>query len=192
MDACQIAIRPYAPADAHEWVRCRVWAFLRSAYFDDVVTSKPTYDDAPRVELVATADERIVGLIDVVLYADGLATIETIAVAPEVSRSGVGTALLEGALARLPANVTVLDAWTREDDEANGWYKANGFDETYRYLHVYADQQELETAMVTALHGMRPIQGWFHTDIKNETALRQLFKRIYSCRRYERSISRVR
>jgi ribosomal protein S18 acetylase RimI-like enzyme len=129
------SVRDYEPGDQAGWLRCRTLAFLETSYFDDVFTAKPIYT-TPAIELVA-AGEAVVGLIDVAI--DGpLATIETIAVHPDVARTGIGSALIEAALTRLPAEVATLDAWTREDDAANGWYRSHGFVETFRYLHVFA------------------------------------------------------
>jgi hypothetical protein len=58
------SIRPYQPADEPQWLRCRVLAFLDTAYFDDVQREKKRYAN-PSIELVAALDQHILGLIDV-------------------------------------------------------------------------------------------------------------------------------
>ncbi|MFI9555284.1 GNAT family N-acetyltransferase [Nonomuraea endophytica] len=132
-------LRDYARADEPSWLRCRVLAFLSTAYFDDVAPAKPLVT-APGFELVAV-DRRatVLGLMDVAVEGE-LATIETVAVHPDHQHAGIGRALLEQAMTRvrtMPA-VTTLDAWTRDDPDALRWYRAMGFRESDHYLHVYA------------------------------------------------------
>ena len=50
--------------------------------------------------------------------------------------------LLEAATTRLARlGAKDLDAWTREDTAALHWYVSNGFAQTDRYLHVYANDE---------------------------------------------------
>lgn len=187
--ATAVTIRDYSPLDEQDWLRCRVLGFLATAYFDDVLTKKPAYD-GPAVEIIAASAGAVVGIIDVVV-ADELATIETIAVQPDVARRGVGSLLLGEVLRRLPGNVRALDAWTRDDEPANKWYLSNGFREEFRYLHVYAkDDQETGTAIVEARHGLTPIAAFFHADISREDDLRKAFSRVHVCRQYVRPLDR--
>jgi hypothetical protein len=44
-------IRSYEPAHEQSWLRCRVLAFLDTAYFDSVEREKEPYDQ-PAIELV--------------------------------------------------------------------------------------------------------------------------------------------
>lgn len=175
-------LRSYVPEDEHAWLRCRAIAFLGTAYFDDVLTTKPTYERA--IELVALDDSALVGLIDVSFTGDS-ATIESIAVDPTRSRSGVGSALLREASRRLPDEIRKLDAWTRDDEQANNWYLAQGFVESFRYLHVYASSdRELETAIPGPAEHLTPVKGFFHARIEHEEALRATFARVHVCRQY--------
>lgn len=179
-----LEVRPYRPDDAPAWLRCRALSFLQTAYFDDVLVAKPTYHGAP-IELVACDGPSLVGVIDVSAQP-GEATIETIAVHPDWMRRGVGSALLDEVRTRLPATVRTLDAWTRDDEQANGWYQRQGFAETFRYLHVYAiSDAEVEAAIVKAGHGLTPARAFFHAGIAAEAALRGTFERVHVCRRYE-------
>ena len=95
-----VTIRPYLPADEQGWLRCRALAFLSTAYFDDVLTTKPRCDTTA-VELVAEEAGAVIGLIDVAVEAE-LATIETVAVHPDAPRRGIGSRLLDEASQRLP------------------------------------------------------------------------------------------
>jgi ribosomal protein S18 acetylase RimI-like enzyme len=182
-----LSVHPYVSADEQQWLRCRAIAFLDTNYFDDVVAHKPTYD-SPSVELVAHVDDELAGLLDVAIY-DDLATIETVATHPDHSRRGLAGELLSEALRQLPPSVTKIDAWTREDIAANGWYKRNGFHETFAYLHVYARTEEEITASAMATSKeLTPVAAFFHARAEDELRLRQQYERVYRCRRYERSL----
>ena len=71
-------VRPYRSEDEQGWLRCRALSFLGSAYYDDVVPEKPSYD-GPTIELVAADGQEIVGLRSV---PDLSALIEAAAAAP--------------------------------------------------------------------------------------------------------------
>ena len=58
-----VTIRSYEPADESGWLRCRVLAFLDSAFFDAVEREKERYA-RPAIELVAEEGGEIVGLLD--------------------------------------------------------------------------------------------------------------------------------
>lgn len=126
-------IRRFTAADEPSWLRCRVLAFLDSAYYDDVRRVRPRGND---LELVVVIGQEVVGILDIE-YAGALAIIDTIAVHPDHRRRGIADALLDEALALLPAEITALDAWTREDAAANAWYLARGMTASDHYLHVY-------------------------------------------------------
>ena len=180
-------IREYWASDEPAWLRCRALAFLTTSYFDDVVTSKPTYD-VPSVELVAIGGDNLVGVIDLAIYEE-FVTIETVAVHPDSPRAGIGSALLAEATRRLPSASALMDAWTREDDAANGWYRSQGFTEAYRYLHVYASEDgEIERAVTATRTGLRPVSAFFHADISHEEQMRKDFGRVHVCRRYVRPL----
>ena len=85
-----LLIRPYRPADDRDWLRCRVLSFLRTAYFDDIATSRPRYDE-PSNELVAERAGVLVGVLDLTLPDDltQAATVETVAVHTRTTRDAV-------------------------------------------------------------------------------------------------------
>jgi ribosomal protein S18 acetylase RimI-like enzyme len=184
-----VVVRPYAPSDEEGWLRCRALAFLHTDYFDDVVRTKPSFD-GPAFELVAVDGSDVVGVLDASLEG-ALATIDTIAVHPDRARAGVGSDLLDALLDRLPNDVTTLDAWTREDEAANRWYVGHGFVETFRYLHVYADHDELVAAGARPIGALRPVTTFFHAPIEAESDVRSRFARVHVCRRYERTLPDV-
>jgi ribosomal protein S18 acetylase RimI-like enzyme len=165
-----------------------VLAFLQSAYYDDVLAEKPRMGGG--LELVALDGDDVVGLIDV--SVDGpVATIESIAVHPDRCREGIATALLERALAQLAdRGVRRIEAWTREDEAANGWYRTRGFEESQRYLHVYARGKDEVARAVTADAGLVGVHAFLHmVDMGREEEMRASFGRVYVCRCYERPVS---
>lgn len=179
-------VRTYQPADEPQWLRCRLLSFFTTAYHDDVVITRP---DEPGllVRLVATDGDILVGLIDI--EVDGsAATIDCIAVHPDHHRAGVGSALLTAARSALPDSVRTLDAWTRDDIAANGWYRSRGFVENYRYLHVYKDHDESADGF-TVPDGVRgPVKAFLHGELEDEEDLRRRFRRVHVCRQYLMSV----
>lgn len=174
-------VRPYEPADDVGWLRCRVLSFLATAYFDDVVTAKPRYEEES-VELVAVDRGAVVGVLDLTLPDDpaGAATVETVAVHPDHQVRGVGTALLAAAVLASAGRCAEVEAWTRDDAATLAWYRARGFTEDSPYLHVYKDWDE-ETDRV---EGLPLVKGFLHcTDLSREAELRARFRRVHVCRR---------
>jgi len=175
-------LRDYTPADERYWLHCRVLAFLDTTYYDDVVTAKPTREAG--LELVAVAGDRTVGLLDASI-AGNEATIETIAVHPDHRRSGIARGLLDEICARLQARgATHVDAWTRDDEGTLAWYRAQGFEQQMRYLHVYASDANEARAAFGPRTDLRAQSGFFHAWTDDEDALRNEFGRVYSCRRF--------
>jgi GNAT superfamily N-acetyltransferase len=178
--------------DEQAWLRCRVLAFLGTAYFDDVCTSKPVPASGAALVAVDQAGPSIAGVLD--LSVDGsLATIDTIAVHPDYQGTGVGTALFEQARARAAAlGAVTIDAWTRDDEPALAWYRARGFVESEHYLHVYADYYVSAAeppAAVIARPGLEPIKIFLHAPLVREEELRRTFRRVHVCRRFARPVS---
>jgi ribosomal protein S18 acetylase RimI-like enzyme len=181
----------YQAADERSWLRCRVLSFLDTDYYDDVATSKPDLD-VP-VQLVVKRDGAVVALLDASL--DGAdATIETVAVHPDHRRHGLASRLLGEALARLGAlGAERVDAWTREDAAALGWYADRGFREETRYLHVYPDAyaEDLAAPLARAVRdacGLTPMRIFAHAPIERETELRAAYRRVYVCRQLVRPV----
>lgn len=211
-------IRGYTDLDEPSWLRCRVLSFLGSSYFDDVrATRTPFEGDAlrlvavrPRPEGVTTpGEEQVVGILDVELWeqdAQPVATIDTVAVHPDHQRAGIAGALLGTALAELrhrPGGVRWLDAWTRQDPEACGWYEAQGFTLDQTYLHVYADAEaDPPTEDPAAGPGTRhtgagpfglgaPVKAFYHGPDEDPGVWRERFARVHQCRRYLRPLDAV-
>jgi ribosomal protein S18 acetylase RimI-like enzyme len=180
-------LRDYSEADEESWLRCRVLAFLHTDYYDDVLPARPSLPE-PSVQLVAVEEQEVLGLIDVTVNS-ALATIDSIAVHPDHARRRIGTALLTEVVSRLrPLKAQTLDAWTRENRQANAWYQANQFTERTRYVHVYTrGATETAQAVITRDSNV-PVAAHLHADIAHEAALRARYQRIYTCRRYVRPL----
>lgn len=181
-------VRPFAPGDEDGWVRCRTLAFLTTQYYDDVKPHRGKLD-APSIGLVATDSlGHVVGVLDI--EVDGTeATIDTIAVHPDHQNRGLATSLLEVALAGLSeARVTTLDAWTREDVAANEWYQRSGFQERYRYLHVYLSDGDDSSGFLAPEPLSKPHAAFAHGHIDDEDELRSRYQRVHVCRQYVRDL----
>jgi ribosomal protein S18 acetylase RimI-like enzyme len=179
-----VAVRDYEPADETSWLRCRVLGFLATSYHDDVWQARRRTD----LELVAIDGGEVVGALDVSVSGPD-ATIDTVVAHPDHRGRGVATALLTEALRRLErCGVRQVDAWTREDKAALGWFARNGFVETSRYLHVYASADEVGTVL-SAKHGLMPVGAFLHARIERESEMRQRFERVHVCRRLVREIA---
>jgi GNAT superfamily N-acetyltransferase len=180
----QTPVRTYADHDESGWLRCRVLSFLGTAYFDDVATSRPRYDE-PSVELVSVLDGAVVGVLDLTLPDDAAeaATVETVAVHPDHQGAGIGTALLTEAVRRAQGRCAEVEAWTRDDAGTLAWYRSRGFTEDSHYLHVHVDHDEEVTPEGDRLDGMRLVKGFFHSDLDREAELRRRFRRVHVCRR---------
>ncbi|AJT40594.1 GNAT family N-acetyltransferase [Psychromicrobium lacuslunae] len=181
-----ISIRHYSPSDEPSWLRCRVLSFLGSSYFDDVKTAKTSFVN-PALELVAVDTQtgsQVLGLLDLEIFTE-LATIDTIAVHPDYARHGIATALWQRAIELLPDSVQEIDAWTREDEPANRWYRQQGFEVDTEYLHVYY-QGEAAGERISTPPGLRLRAGFLHAELHHEPQLREEFNRVHHCRRYLR------
>lgn len=185
-------VRDYASGDGQSWLRCRVLAFLPTAYYDDVVQSKPVVE-SPGFELVAVnAHGEVVGLMDVT-GDDTVGTIDTLAVHPDHQSRGIARALLGHAISRAHAqNLTALSAWTRDDPVTLHWYRAMGFIEVDHYLHVFANYTTDPAEPSRAVDAMRPglalMSAFLHAKLVDEPRLRRQFARVHVCRRFTKAL----
>ena len=186
---CRVNLRNYEPPDETEWLRCRVLAFLDTAYFDDVLQAKPTYQN-PSVELVAWDNGQVVGLLDVEYETtpgsvcgegEGLGgMIWELAVHPDWRRRGIARDLLAKAVSRLQEQgVARLDAWTRDDEGPRAWYVSQGFVQVAKYLHVFVPGTAGN--LTSAVPGLKPIWSFAHYTGDHPDAIRERFQRVHEC-----------
>ncbi|ACZ23338.1 acetyltransferase [Sanguibacter keddieii DSM 10542] len=168
---------------------CSPSSVLSTQYYDDVRPRRAPLEERS-VGLVAVSPspegEEVVGILDVDVEVDAAeATIDTLAVHPDHARSGIGAAMLAVAVGRLRAQgLGSLDAWTREDAAANGWYQAQGFVERYRYVHVHKEGGDDPRGFRSPEGLSTPVRAFAHAPLEMEAQLRAEFSRVYVCRQY--------
>lgn len=190
-------IRSYTGADEQGWLRCRVLGLLDSAFHDDVRQEKEHYD-GPAVELVAVADDQVVGLLDLELEpAPGVlhdteargGVIWHVAVHPDHRRRGIATALVERALELAREHgLEIVQAWTRDDEWVHRWYESCGFRERYSYLHVYMQPDEAREEVALRTEGLRPVLAFAHYTGDDRDEMRRRFKRVHDDVLFERRL----
>lgn len=196
----RVIIRSYVPADEAGWLRCRVLAFLETAYFDDVRNEKEQYGN-PSIELVAELDGEIVGLLDVECETEPMTVcsrveegpqvlagmIWHVAVNPQKRRLGIAHRLLGEAREQARSRgIARFEAWTREDGFVNAWYRSQGFRQIFSYHHIYPTTEEIRRTGIlqSGFKGCHPMSAYCHYLGDDEDFLRQ-FSRVHECRRYD-------
>ncbi|MDE5977546.1 MAG: GNAT family N-acetyltransferase [Turicibacter sp.] len=181
-------IRDYQKEDETGWVRCRVLAFLDTAYYDIVLRKKEIYKH-PTIELVAIEDYQVVGLLDVE-YEEEPNTICTahetlggmiwhLAVHPDYRCKGIGTALLEEAQKRLKdCQITYLEAWMRDDKWVQRWYLNRQFMKLSTYLHVYVNETN---GIKSTISGLIPVQSFCQYTGEEREKIKKRYKRVHEC-----------
>jgi len=191
-------IRDYQVTDEIGWVRCRVLSFLNTAYFDNVLQKKETYAQ-PAIELVAIADQQVIGLLDieyevrphtVCSRGEGLGgMIWHIAVHPDHQRKGVAHQLLQEAEKRAQEKkLNRLEAWTRDDQWVNNWYINNQFSIVDSYLQVFMDSEELKHAVTADIPELYPVQAFAHYVGKEREKIKERFARVHECFCFEKKL----
>ncbi|HHK5601563.1 TPA: GNAT family N-acetyltransferase [Bacillus tropicus] len=188
-------IRDYQNEDEQGWLRCRVLAFLNTAYYDNVLNKKEVYEN-PSIELVAEMDGEIVGLIDVEYEkkektvcsrGTGLGgMIWHIAVHPDYARQGIGESLLKAAEKRaIDLNLNRFEAWTRDDDWVRNWYEKMGFRLTESYYHLYFEGKEVNNRISSNIPNLYPILVFGHYDGEETDQFKGLTRK-HQCVCYEK------
>lgn len=191
-------IRNYKKADEVGWIRCRILSFLDTAYYDNVLKEKETYEN-PAIELVAVIENNIVGLLDieyetkegtVCTRGNGLGgMIWHIAVHPDFRRMGIGKKLLLKAQEiSKEAGLNYLEAWTRDDDWVNSWYDNNGFKQEESYLQVFIDGAELSGVIKSDIPKLYPILTYAHYVGEEQNEIKKKFKRTHECFCYKKRL----
>ncbi|MFS0862557.1 GNAT family N-acetyltransferase [Fredinandcohnia sp. 179-A 10B2 NHS] len=191
-------IRDYQEKDENGWIRCRVLAFLNTAYHDNVLQKKEKYE-YPAIELVAEIDNLIVGILDIEVEDNPgqvCSNSETrsgmiwhIAIHPDYQRSGIAASLLKEAEQRLhKQGVHRLEAWTRDDKWVNDWYEKHGFSKGKSYLHVYLEGKEHEEIVESKLPDLKPIYTFAHYTGDQQEEIKAKYQRVHECNMYEKHL----
>ncbi|MBM7579370.1 ribosomal protein S18 acetylase RimI-like enzyme [Jeotgalibacillus terrae] len=132
----------------HSWLRCRLLAYFYSAFYEDVETEKPVFNQTS-IELIALEGDQVVGLLDMIvddasnkltfLRSEKGAFIQTIAVHPDYQKQGIAQKLYDQAMERLRTYeyVQFIELYTRDDQAANTFYEKQGFEKTVSYFDVF-------------------------------------------------------
>jgi len=187
-----IPIRNYTEVDEKQWRRCRVVAFLDSAYFDDVRREKPRYEN-PSLELIAEDEGAIVGFLDVEkeitpgsLCSErpgSRAMIWDIGVHPDYRRRGIAREFVTRARAWADTQgVEYLEAWTRDDIGVRAWYASLGFQPFFTYWHIYMNQEEAKRDLRPTQSKLSVISAFAH--LIDPEAPRG-YKRVHECCGFE-------
>ncbi|MDQ3193697.1 MAG: GNAT family N-acetyltransferase [Bacteroidota bacterium] len=191
-------IRDYKPVDENQWIRCRVLAFLDTAYFDSVYNHKEKYDN-PSIELVAEESGILTGLIDLELDSEKRkvckknsppgAMIWHIAVHPDYRRKGIAAKLLnEAELLCIAKGIYRIEAWTRDDEWVRQWYFKQGFEITYSYLHINFEHKEMKELFKSNIDGIIPVKMFAHYDKEDKDKIKKSFERVNECVRFEKNL----
>lgn len=191
-------IRCYKDEDERGWVICRTLSFLDTAYFDNVLKEKESYEN-PSIELVAIIDNQIVGLVDieyeekegtVCSRGNGLGgMIWHIAVHPDFRRRGIGNQLLVAAeKLSIEKGLNRLEAWTRDDKWVNNWYETNSFEKVDSYLQVFIEGEELNGVLTCEIPKLYPVQAFAHYLGDKKEIIKEKYKRVHDCYCYEKKL----
>ncbi|HLK61677.1 MAG TPA: GNAT family N-acetyltransferase [Chthonomonadaceae bacterium] len=162
---------------------------------------KPQYTPLA-IELVAEAEEGIVGLIDIecetqpqTICSPTLNSLPQVrggmiwnlAVHPDFRRRGIARALLTEARNRAQQwQVAYLQAWTRDDPIARQWYLAQGFQPISSYLHVFLQgSKQIGPALQCSILGLMPVFAFAHYLGEDTPAIRRRFQRAHACCLYQ-------
>lgn len=192
-------IREYKDTDEIGWVRCRALSFLNTAYFDNVLNKKESYEN-PAIELVAELNGQVVGLIDVEYEkeentvcsrGEGLGgMIWHIAVHPDYYRQGIGEKLLQEAEKRaISLGLNRFEAWTRDDRWVQNWYEKMLFNKVDSYFHIYFEGHEMKNRIQSTIPKLYLINSFTHYVGEEIEQFKATNQRIHECVCYEKYLN---
>ena len=195
-----LIIRPYNLSDEENWLKCRLVSFHDSAYYDDVYTKKPIFDNSS-LELVAEIDGKIVGVLDLekdnkdgtICYCkSGLgAMVWTIAVLPDYRRFRIASQLILKAVdwAR-SKDIDFIEAWTRDDKWVLNWYESVGFSRFHSYWHIYFKGDNAKSLFRSNDKDIALQSVFAHSDKNPKTLDQNKIDRFYKCSGYKLEITK--
>ena len=195
-----LIIRPYNSSDEENWLKCRLVSFHDSAYYDDVYTQKPIFDN-PSLELVAEIDGKIIGVLDLekdnkdgsICYCkSGLgAMVWTIAVLPDYRRFGIASQLILKVIDWAKSkDIDFIEAWTRDDKWVLDWYKSVGFSRFHSYWHIYFKGDNAKALFKSNDKDISPQSVFAHSNKDPKTLDQNKIDRFYECSGYKLEITK--
>ena len=193
-----LIIRPYNSSDQESWLKCRLVSFHDSAYYDDVYTKKPIFDN-PSLELVAEIDGKIIGALDLekdnkdgsICYCkSGLgAMVWTIAVLPDYRRFGIASQLILKVVDWAKCkDIDFIEAWTRDDKWVLDWYESVGFSRFHSYWHIYFKGDNAKSLFESNDKDIAPQSVFAHSNKDPKTIDQNKIDRFYTCFGYKLEI----
>ena len=195
-----LIIRTYNSSDEENWLKCRLVSFHDSAYYDDVYTKKPTFDN-PSLELVAEINGEIIGIIDLekdnkdgsICYCKtGLgAMVWTIAVLPDYRRLGIASQLILKSVDWAKSkDIDFIEAWTRDDKWVLDWYESVGFSRFHSYWHIYFKGDNAKALFKSNDKDISPQSVFAHSNKDPKTLDQNKIDRFYKCSGYKLDITK--
>ena len=195
-----LIIRPYNSSDEENWLKCRLVSFHDSAYYDDVYTKKPTFDN-PSLELVAEINGQIIGILDLekddkdgsICYCkSGLgAMVWTIAVLPDYRRFGIASQLILKVVDWAKSkDIDFIEAWTRDDKWVIDWYKSVGFSRFHSYWHIYFKGDNAKALFESNDKDISPQSVFAHSNKDPKILDQNKIDRFYKCSGYKIEITK--
>ena len=190
-----LIIRPYNSSDEENWLKCRLVSFHDSAYYDDVYTKKPVFNNSS-LELVAELNGKIIGILDLekdsgdgsICYCkSGVgAMIWTIAVLPDCRRYGIASKLVLKAKEWSKVNdVNFIEAWTRDDKWVLDWYESLDFEKFHSYWHIYFKGDNAKSLFGSNDKDISPQSVFAHSNKGPKTLDQNKIDRFYKCSGYK-------
>ena len=194
-----LIIRPYNSSDQENWLKCRLVSFHDSAYYDDVCTKKPIFDNSS-LELVAELDGKIIGILDLekdnkdgsICYCKSGtgAMIWTIAILPEYRRFGIASQLILQVVDWAKSkDVDFIEAWTRDDKWVLNWYESIGFSRFYSYWHIYFKGDNAKSLFESKDKDISMQSVYAHSNKDPKPLDQKKIDRFYKCSGYKLDIT---
>ena len=195
-----LIIRPYNSSDQENWLKCRLVSFHDSAYYDDVYTKKPLFDNSS-LELVAEIDGKIIGVLDLekdnkdgsICYSKSGsgAMVWTIAVLPEYRRFRIASQLILKAVDWVKSkDIDFIEAWTRDDKWVLDWYESLDFNRFHSYWHIYFKGDNAKSLFESNDKDITPQSVFAHSNKDPKTLDQNNIDRFYKCSGYKLEISK--
>ena len=195
-----LIIRKYNVPEEESWLKCRLISFYDSAYYDDVYTKKPIFNNSS-LELVAELNGEIIGILDLekdsedgsICYCkSGVgAMIWTIAVLPNYRRYGIASKSVLKAMDWSKSNgVNFIEAWTRDDKWVLDWYKSLDFNRFHSYWHIYFKGDNTKSLFKSNDKDISPQSVFAHSNKDPKTLDQNKIDRFYKCSGYKLDITK--
>ena len=195
-----LIIRPYNLSDQESWLKCRLVSFHDSAYYDDVYTKKPIFNNSS-LELVAEINGKIIGILDLekdnkdgsICYCkSGLgAMVWTIAVLPDYRRFGIANQLILKVVDWAKSkDIDFIEAWTRDDKWVLDWYESTGFIKFHSYWHIYFKGDNAKLLFKSNDKDIAPQSVFAHSDKDPRTLDQNKIDRFHKCFGYKLEITK--